>query len=419
MLRIRTEPRPNWRKDVESKGLLFHTLDGEPYWDESAYYLFESAEIDQIEQATGQLDAMCLEAVEHVIEDHRLGEFDIPEFYHAYVERSWEQDEHTIYGRFDLAFDGVNPPKMLEYNADTPTALLEAAVIQWFWFKELLQPLGPGDRSQFDQFNSLHERLIEAWGRIGREMGRNLAFGALSDSVEDVMTVSYLRDTAVQAGLKTTPIAVNKIGWNDRRRTFTDLNERPIEILFKLYPWEWMLNEPFGRYLPECPTRWLEPPWKMILSNKAILPILSELFPESPYLLEAGFEPLDSSYVSKPFHSREGANVSIVKDGQTLDETSGEYGEGPRIYQAYHPLPRFEGRHAVVGSWMVNGYPCGIGIREDSGPITRNTSRFVPHLFRKSPKAKPPLMGQPPAPDWEQGSSPPMNDPLWDRWLDR
>ena len=252
MLRISTEPRADWRKVVESQGLLFHSIDGEPYWDESAYYLFELAEIDQLETASAELDAICLEAVEHVIREGRLDEFGIPEPFHAFVARSWERDEHTIYGRFDVSFNGNGPPKLLEYNADTPTALLEASVIQWFWSKALLGNLGESDRSHFDQFNSIHERLIEAWKRVGRDLGRRITFAALSDSVEDVMTVSYLRDTAIQAALKTVPIAVKDIGWNAGRRGFTNLMEQPIEILFKLYPWEWMLNEPFG----PAPSRW-------------------------------------------------------------------------------------------------------------------------------------------------------------------
>ena len=419
MLRIPTATRADWRKVVESQGLAFHSVDGDPYWDESAYYLFEAAEIDQLEAATARLDAMCLEAVEHVIQEGRLGELGVPESFHDFVARSWETDERTIYGRFDLSFDGVNPPKLLEYNADTPTSLLEAAVIQWFWSKDLLGPLGDFDRSQFDQFNSIHERLIEAWGRVGREMGRQVAFAAIGESVEDVMTASYLRDTAIQAGLKTLPIAVKQVGWNARRRVFTDLMERPIDILFKLYPWEWLLREPFGQFLPGGPTRWLEPPWKMVLSSKAILPILFELFPGSPYLLRSEFEPFGETYVSKPVHSREGANIAIVRGGRTIAETDGEYGESPRIYQAFHPLPEFNGRFPVVGSWMVDGYPCGMGIREDDGPITRNTSRFLPHLFRKSSKAKPPTMGSKAGTGWSEGSAPPQDDPLWDRWLDR
>ena len=138
MLRVPTDPRADWPGSSSRRACSSTRSTAMPYWDESAYYLFEAAEVDAIEAATARLDAMCLEAVGHVIEERRLDEFDIPEAFHDFVEESWERDEHTIYGRFDLAFDGQGPPKLLEYNADTPTALLEAAVIQWFWSKDLL-----------------------------------------------------------------------------------------------------------------------------------------------------------------------------------------------------------------------------------------------------------------------------------------
>ena len=425
MLRIATPPRADWTKVVESQGLLFHSVDGEPYWDETAYYLFEAKEVDLIEAASYRLNEMCLEAAGHVIENGRLGELEIPAPFHEFVARSWERDEHTIYGRFDLAYDGAGPPKLLEFNADTPTALLEAAVIQWFWFRDMLASTGVGehDREQapFDQFNSLHERLIEAWGRVKREMGGHVVFAAMQDALEDVMTVTYLRDTAIQAGLKTEFLGVKDIGWHAARRVFTDLRERAIEILFKLYPWEWMLREPFSQFLPMAPTRWLEPPWKMVLSNKAILPVLYELFPESPYLLRAGFEPIGDTYVVKPIYSREGSNVAIIQDGRTIAETGGDYADGRHVYQEFHPLPSFDGRYPVIGSWIVNGYACGMGIREDDGLITRNTSRFLPHIFRKSATAKPPSMNPKARADRAEAPRPStgINDPLWDPWLDR
>jgi glutathionylspermidine synthase len=306
MLRITTAPRADWRTTVESQGLLFHTIDKALYWNEGAYYLFESREIDQLEAASYALNAMCLKAVEHVIAHGLLGSFEIPEPFHEFVRLSWERDEHTIYGRFDLSYDGAHPPKLLEYNADTPTSLLESAVIQWFWFQDLLATVSKPEQAAFDQFNSIHERLIEAWARFKQERGGSVVFSSLDDPVEDLMTVTYLRDTAIQAGLKAEFLAVKNIGWHAGRRTFTDLRERPIETLFKLYPWEWMLREPFGRNLPVAATRWLEAPWKMVLSNKAILPLLFELFPESPYLLRAGYEPTGERYVIKPIYSREG-----------------------------------------------------------------------------------------------------------------
>ena len=414
MRRIVTPPRRDWPKLVEAQGLLFHSIDGVPYWDESAYYLFESREIDAIEAATIELNRMCLEAVEHVIEAGRFDDVGVPPDFHDFVAESWERDEHTIYGRFDLSFDGNGPPKLLEYNADTPTSLLEASVIQWFWAEALREAANDRMLKQFDQFNSIHERLIEAWGRVARELGKQVAFASLADTLEDNMTATYLRDTAIQGGMQTESIPVEQIGWNAGRRVFTDLRERAIPILFKLYPWEWMIHEEFGRHLLESSTHFLEPPWKMVLSSKGILPILHELFPGSPYLLPAGFEPLGPSYVAKPTHSREGANVTIVVDNEIVAETDGDYGDGPWVYQQYHPLPDFDGNFPVIGSWIVNGNACGIGIREDSGPITRNTSRFVPHLFRKSVTTTPPIFPK----DFQPGR-PAEADPLWDRWIDR
>src|SRR5262249_9028422 len=142
------------------------------------------------------------------------------------------------------------------------------------------------------------------------------------------------------------------------------------------------VREPFGRYLTQSETRWLEAPWKMLLSNKAILPILHRLYPDSPYLLPADFSPIGTSYVQKPILGREGANVRIVQHGSVVAERSGNY-DGPCIYQQYIPLPNFGRGYAVIGSWMVNGWACGIGIREDEHPITGNQCRFVPHLFRQ------------------------------------
>lgn len=158
MQRHTTEIRPNWQEAVESKGMYYHSVDGIPYWDESAYYEFTPGEVDTIEAATYELDRICLEAVQHVIDEDRFDEFLIPEEFRPYIRRSWQRDKHTIYGRFDLACDGTHPPKMLEYNADTPTGLLEAAVTQWFWLQDKFPTR--------NQFNSIHERLIEAWQAV-------------------------------------------------------------------------------------------------------------------------------------------------------------------------------------------------------------------------------------------------------------
>ncbi len=373
MERIAAKPRADWVRQVESVGMHYHSLDDGPYWDESAYYRFSPAEIDELERATYALDKMCLEAVAYVVDNRRFDRFDIPEAFHDFVVRSWESDERTVYGRFDLVYDGHGAPRLLEYNADTPTALLEAAVVQWYWLKEC--------HPDADQFNSIHERLIEAWRAVAEYGPGRVTFASLAGNVEDFMTVNYMRDTAAQAGLDTAYLTVENIGWDSGRRNFVDLNGQELATVFKLYPWEWLLTDRFAPHLLEGTARWLEPAWKMLLSNKAILPVLSELFPDSPYLLQTSFIPLCDSYVRKPVRGREGANLALVVGGRVEASTPGPYGDQPCVYQEWHALPCFDGNYPVIGSWMVDGYACGIGIREDRTPLTRDTSRFVPHLM--------------------------------------
>jgi glutathionylspermidine synthase len=374
MRREERNPRADWQKKVEDLGFDFHTFDGETYWDERSCYQFSAAEIDKLEAATAELQERCIEAIEDVIGKGDYARFKIPEPFHALIEKSWNGDERSLYGRFDLSWDGRGDPKMLEYNADTPTALLEASVVQWYW----LQDIHP----HHDQFNSIHERLIERWKelRAGFPAFGPVHFACDGSSREDQGTLDYLRDTAIQAGIETVALDTADIGWDGGR--FIDLDNRPISVLFKLYPWEWLVREEFGTHLLGGSARVVEPAWKMLLSNKAILPLLWEKFPRHPNLLEASFEPgkFATDYVKKPIYSREGANVSITSGGRTV-EAPGEYGEEGFIWQAYHELPRFDGNYTVIGSWIVGEEPAGIGIREDDSPITRNTSRFVPHYF--------------------------------------
>ena len=373
MQREISTPRRDWQHKVEDLGFAFHSMDG-VYWDERACYRFSAEEVDVLEAATAELHARCLEAVDRLVAKGDYERFRIPREFHPLVERSWKDAEKSLYGRFDFSWDGQGAPRMLEYNADTPTALLEASVVQWYW----LQDVHP----EADQFNSLHEKLIERWKAIRPQLpadGRVYFAGDL-DSAEDQGNLEYLRDTAVQAGLDARPIDIAELGWDGKR--FVDLEGRGVAALFKLYPWEWLAREEFGANLLRRSMKVIEPPWKMLLSNKAILPVLWEMFPEHPNLLAASFEPgrFATDFVKKPLYSREGANVSITSGGRTL-EAPGEYGEEGHIWQAYHALPTFDGNHTVIGSWIVAEEPAGIGIREDESPITRNSSRFVPHYF--------------------------------------
>lgn len=384
MRRIACQERVDWLAVAEETGFTFHTIDGERYWDERAYYAFTLKQIERdIEAPTAELDGMCRQLVERAIADERVMRLlRIPPAYWNWIATSYKRGDPSLYGRFDLRYDGQGPAKLLEYNADTPTAVFETAVFQWRWLEDAIarQSLA----SDADQFNSLHERLIEGFKTIGKDRLLHLA-GTLAVP-EDAGTLAYLEDCAHQAGLPTSTIEMDAIG-RTRGGVFIDDKNGPIDLLFKLYPWEWMMREAFGAYLPGAPTQFIEPPWKAILSNKGILPLLWAMFPGHPNLLPAYFDDddmaaqLGTSYARKPLYSREGANIELVASGNALDRDDGPYGAEGFVRQALAPLPQFDGNHTVLGSWIAAGQPCGLSVREDASPITKNSSRFLPHAI--------------------------------------
>ena len=388
MWRHASKPRPGWRAKVEAQGLIFPTTvhaDGSetPYWNESAWYEFTLAEVETMEAATEELWGMCLEAVRKMatdLDDARLG---LPTGALDYARESIGRGDPSVYGRFDLWFDG-GVPKMLELNGDTPTGLVESAVAQWHWITEVMP--------DSDQWNSVHDRLVARWKHLmeaGALPGNEVHFlhSRVDKTGEEEMTTVYLRDTAAMAGLATFGHHIEEVQWDSLNRRFLDSLGRPIRNAFKLYPWEEMLREEFGAHLLNRaetePVRWIEPVWKVLLSTKAILPVLWEMYPGHENLLPSYFDdPRDlPEWVAKPLHGREGDNIRVHLADGTETSQPGGYGQEGYVYQEWCPLPSFDGNRAVIGSWVVDGEAAGMIVRESDGPITDYFSRVAPHVI--------------------------------------
>ncbi len=387
MIRKNFPMRPNWLERCNAVGFDFCTLpssDGSQYWSEGVGYELTLAQVDHLDDSTAELHAMCVDVVREIIRsgDYPRG-YAFSDGLKSLIEQSYKRGDKHLYGRFDLAYDGRSV-KMLEYNADTPTGLLEASVAQWNWVEEAE---GIAHR---DQFNSIHEKLIERWKVVGQSIAvmPRVHFMASKDAGrEDWGTIEYLMDTAVQAGIDGSELAIEDAGWDGVK--FVDLDGKPIIGAFKLYPWEWMVDDEFGAKVATSDTRWIEPPWKMLLSNKALLPHLWQKHKGHPLLLPAFFDdgqrPASGKWVRKPILAREGANVTMI-DGDSEVKLSGSdfnpaYDKSGYVFQQWVDLPLFAGFRPVVGSWIIGDETAGIGIREDYNVVTGNDSHFVPHYF--------------------------------------
>ncbi|MDF9811061.1 glutathionylspermidine synthase family protein [Streptomyces sp. SPB162] len=394
MRRHTVVPRPDWQNIVEQQGVVYPLTrypDGSlrPYWDESAYYSFTLPEVEALEDVVEELHRLCLDAAAFIVEHDRFADLGITDRRLAgLIAESWRRRAElpSLYGRFDLRYGGVDggPAKLLEYNADTPTSLVEAASAQWFWMEDRF----PGA----DQWNSLHERLVAAWKRQAPLLAPgpvHFVHSEADELGEDLMTVAYLRETAEQAGLATEAMSVERIGWDELTGRFVDERLGFIRSCFKLYPWEWLAADDFGPHVLDTldngggtgATCWIEPAWKMLLSNKALLAILWERNPGHPNLLPAYLDgprelAAGPGYVMKPLLGREGAGVTLHEPGAppaVPDE--------PSCYQELAPLPDFDGNRVVLGAWVVEDEAAGLGIRESAGPVTDEYARFVPHII--------------------------------------
>ena len=407
MQKIPLPERPLWREKAAELGFTFADMHGEPYWDESSAYQFSLEQIEtDLEDPATELHGLCREAVDHIVQSEELLErLAIPEAHRDLVRDSWQRQEPEIYGRFDLAYDGNGPAKLLEYNADTPTSLYESASFQWSWLEDQIAAgvLSPED----DQFNGLHEALVGRFRNLFAP-DTDLHFTAIGGNPEDYATVEAMGWAAREAGLGAHYCDLEKIGLSPEGQ-FVDDEARVIGTLFKLYPWEDLLRDDYASHIAGSGTMFLEPAWKAVLSNKGILPVLWQMFEGHPNLLPAFFEAdvalalagkglganpiraalsraeaqLAAGHVSKPIFSREGASIDIFERGQAVETaTLRDYDHHPRIIQAYQPLPVFGGFRPVIGAWIVGQTCTGIGIREDRARITQDLSRFKPHFIR-------------------------------------
>jgi glutathionylspermidine synthase len=393
MWRHMSQPRDGWLEKVTAQGLVYPQTpkdDGTTvnYWNESAWYEFSMDEVLKIEAATEELWGMCTQAVTRMatdLSDARLG---LPEGTLAYARQSIERGDPSVYGRFDLRYDG-DSIKMLEINGDTPTGLVETGVIQWNWREDVM--------GELDQFNSVHERLIERWEALMSQPNFpnsvHFLWNDIDTSGEEEMTVLYMMDCANQAakklGVNTYAQPISHVNWDYEAKGFYDALGQKIQAAYKLYAWELMLNDDFGRLLldreEKKPVQWIEPAWKVLLSTKAVLPVLWEMFPDHPLLLPAYFDHEHDllEYIKKPLHGREGDNIeihSLGDDGDLITDDGG-YGAEGFVFQEYMALPSLEGNRPVIGSWIIDGQAAGMIVRESDGPVTDYYSRVVPHAI--------------------------------------
>jgi glutathionylspermidine synthase len=337
---------------------------------------------------------MFVEAGEYIIENNLFHEVGIPFNLIDIIKESWSEDLHWhIYGRFDLAGGIDNKPiKLIEFNADTPTALFETSIIQWAILKA-------NNLDESSQFNGVYEALIDNFKRIVTLQedvsqfdelyeGWKFLFTSIRDNIEEENTVRLLQHIANEAGFDTEFAYIDEIEFDPQDGIF--FNDINYELWFKLIPWEDIaLEEPelamiLTQIINNQKAIIFNPAYTLMFQSKAILKILWDLYPNHPLLLETSFEPLSNkAQVVKPIFGREGGSVTILdaNNNTIIKDTNRDYDNHKMIYQEYVEFPSdSQGNYYQAGVFFAYE-ACGLGFRK-GGKILDNMSKFVGHIIQ-------------------------------------
>jgi glutathionylspermidine synthase len=378
---------------LESLGFVWHTDSDESSYISDELVVISKAEAEAYYEATNTLYDMYIEAAEHVVENNLFHEIGIPFNLVEVIKESWENDVHWhLYGRFDLA-GGVNgkPIKLLEFNADTPTALFETAIVQWAMLKQ-------NNLEEESQFNGLYEALVDNFKRLltleedvstfeERYDGWNFLFTSVKGNSEEENTVRLLQHIATEAGFKTEFAYIDDIEFSSEEGIF--YQDKNYELWFKLIPWEDIALEEsdlamlLTNIIKNQKAIIFNPAYTLLFQSKGLLKILWDLYPNHPLLLESSFEPLHGQkQVKKPVFGREGGSVSILDEtSQDIESIEGDYDNHKMVYQAYTELiTDTQGLSYQAGVFYAYE-ACGLGFRK-GGKILDNMSKFVGHIVK-------------------------------------
>ena len=377
---------------LEELGFTWHTdVDGSKYVSNQLVEVTQE-EAEAYYEAANTLYDMYVEAAEYVMENDLFFELGIPFNLIDMIKKSWENDVHWhIYGRFDFAggIDG-KPIKLIEFNADTPTALFETALLQWALLKH-------NNLDENQQFNNVYDAISENFKRLitlfddtstfdERYEGWKILFSSISNNDEEEVTVKLLQQMADDAGFVTEFEFLENTHFDDEG--IYDAEENPYEYWFKLFPWEDLASdEPelttiLNSIMQNQKAIILNPAYTLLFQSKGMMKILCDLFPDSPYLLHTSFEPLQNvKQVEKSIFGREGANTAIIAaDNQLITKTDGPYDNHKKIYQEYVDMPKdVHGEKYQAGVFFAYE-ACGLSFRK-GGEIMDNMSKFVGHTI--------------------------------------
>lgn len=355
-------------------------------------------------------------------DDQALMEIGIPLPAIPYAHIVMPETPAVMCGRFEFVMT-VEGPKLLEFNAETPTFVVELFHING----QVCADFGlvdPNMHCQQQLVQAMTSSISAGIRWVGLPQGdvASVVFSAYANRKEERGTTEFYHSLLRCTG--DLPYRTSFQGLDELRVKhdclLTAAGER-VDVLYKLYPTEHLLQDeapdgtPVGLALMDLVCRQrlavINPPVAFVLQNKALLAVLwtmhlaeSELFtPEehrwiAQYMLPTYFNARDThgrsifpgEYVVKPVYGREGASITLRNSHELIEQSvQNIYSDQMMIYQQYAPLPTttIQTEHGLIdvnlvhNCFVVGGTPSALGVRACQKLIFDDSSYFLPVCY--------------------------------------
>ena len=383
-------------------------IDGIEYGLAGIHYITEEfrREIAFATEGLGKIFTKTVYAIQNA-DDELLRDLGIPEEALSAVRVLVNPEVVTVIGRFDFA-KTIEGLKLLEFNADTPTSVVEAFFVNpkacsFFGAKNTNEGMELHIREAF-------QTILKSYQDLGYATD-SIVFSALSWHDEDRDTVKYLLD---QSGLKATFVALEDLRISeDRLCALIDEGMIPIEVWYRLHALEKLAvesderdNYPTGAHVLDLVARKklaiINPPSAFVSQTKALLSLIWNLHEVNEFYTSEEHQLIDkymlptymenrflhkAPYVTKPIFGREGGAVCIFEaDGVMVEQDRDDYyWDQPMIFQKRVEMEEVENNsekgfyrgRLLWGSFLVGGKASAICARIGER-ITGNLACFLP-----------------------------------------
>ncbi|KAL4485779.1 hypothetical protein ABPG72_012319 [Tetrahymena utriculariae] len=403
--RVEFEPLKGLKEKFEKIKFDFYNIDGvkwggyllgfcyDNYWIDGAGYRISENKFKQIIQTTHELHNMCLQATDEAIQDDDILQnvFDIPQDMIPIIRKSWQSRQPDLLARYDFLLGKEGELYFLEVNGDTPSSIIEAGPAQKIW----------ADEFKLLQFNNIENQIKLGFQNILQQNQKTKLLMFQNQDFEDKCTFNYLNsilEPFLQAKIECQNIeSIDECLENE-------LNQDGFKksIIWRQYPFEWLASETTRNYFTNpkfynCKSQTIiEPPWKIVMSNKAMSVLLYQMFPSNPHLIMSSLEPLGENVLqlSKQKYAREGEYINYSDNYEFfkyfLIDSYIKYVHKP-VFQKFMQSDLHKNRYITISCWVVQGKPCSVLLREDLNPIIGTGSSVVPYFIQRKNQEDEPI----------------------------